>query len=138
MPPAILLALSGSEDAEAVTHRRQCLKVIRKGANEDGGWGPYVVAASEPFDTAVVMSRLAAHPERTRDQRDAETRPELFGGAAERRRQLAETTRPARAESYRPTAFDRRLGHPRAAGDRGKVVVIVYGIVPFDKRIDGS
>jgi hypothetical protein len=56
---AILLGLDGAIDAPAQSQRRRCLELIRKGQSKEGGWGPYVKAPPEPFDTAVVLLALA-------------------------------------------------------------------------------
>ena len=37
----------------------ECVEIIRRGQGENGGWGPFVTSAAEPFDTAVVL--LALH-----------------------------------------------------------------------------
>lgn len=38
---------------------RECLETIRKGQSEDGGWGPFVNAGPEVFDTALVVIALS-------------------------------------------------------------------------------
>jgi squalene cyclase len=58
---ATLLALEGDDDAAAL-QRKRCFDILRKGQSEDGGWGPYVSSASEPFDTAVVLLALKSLP----------------------------------------------------------------------------
>jgi hypothetical protein len=55
---AVLLALEGTDDADARARRQHCLELVRKGQARDGGWGPYVTAPPEPFDTAVVLLAL--------------------------------------------------------------------------------
>ncbi len=97
---AVLLALDGSDDADARARRRHCLELLRQGEATGGGWGPYVTSAPEPFDTAVVL--LALVP--LKDQ--AEYQPLLRRGRQfllARQRpdgSWPETTRPAGAESY--------------------------------------
>jgi hypothetical protein len=57
---ALLVAPRFQLAGEQQTH---CLGVIRAGAAETGGWGPYVNSPPEPFDTALVLiglSRIAA------------------------------------------------------------------------------
>jgi len=56
---AILLGLDGAVDSPARAQRRRCLELIRKGQSQEGGWGPYIKAPPEPFDTAVVLLALA-------------------------------------------------------------------------------
>ena len=36
----------------------ECVKMIRQGQSEDGGWGPFATSAPEPFDTALVLLAL--------------------------------------------------------------------------------
>lgn len=97
---AVVLALEGDDDPAARGQRRHCLELIRRGEARDGGWGPYVTSAPEPFDTAVVL--LALVP--LREQ--AEYRPLLRRGrqflVATQRPDGSwpETTRPPGAESY--------------------------------------
>jgi hypothetical protein len=55
---AVLLALEKSEDDAAVSQRKVCLSVIRKGESKEGGWGPYVNSSPEVFDTALVVVAL--------------------------------------------------------------------------------
>jgi hypothetical protein len=80
--------------------RRRALARLRAGQSDDGGWGPYVDAPPEPFDTALALLALAGlDPE-------AEARPMVARGraflAATQRDDGSwpETTRPAGAESY--------------------------------------
>jgi hypothetical protein len=97
---AVLLALDGSDDPDAGAQRQRCLELIRKGQGRDGGWGPYVNSAAEPFDTAVVV--LALSPQ----QKQAAVRPLVRRGRAfllSMQRpdgSWPETTRPAGGESY--------------------------------------
>jgi outer membrane protein assembly factor BamB len=97
---AVLLALEGADDTAARRQRQQGLELIRKGQDRDGGWGPFVNAASEPFDTAVVL--LALVP--VRDQPEWKERLEkgrAFLKAAQREDgSWPETTRPAGGQSY--------------------------------------
>lgn len=66
---AVLMALNVADDSRDAELRAQCLDVILKAQSADGGWGPYVISAPEPFDTAVVLLALtsgrsdAAHAE---------------------------------------------------------------------------
>jgi hypothetical protein len=96
---SILLGLEDAADANAQTQRRRCLALIRKGEAKDGGWGPYVTSAPEPFDTAVVLLALAR-------QAREENAPLLQRGRAflvstqRKDGSWPESTRPAGAESY--------------------------------------
>lgn len=86
-------ALSGEQT-------RRALALIREGEADEGGWGPYVTSAPEPFDTALVLLALAPR------LKDAEIAPLVRRGRVYLLRgQLddgswRETTRPAGAESY--------------------------------------
>ncbi len=97
---AVLLGLEGSNDAEAQAQRQKAWTLFRKGQSRDGGWGPYVNAPPESFDTALVLLALARLPE------SAEGKSLLQRGRAYLIvTQLPdgswpETTRPAGAESY--------------------------------------
>ena len=39
--------------------RRACLSIIRRGSRRTGGWGPYVTAAPQVFDTAMAVLALS-------------------------------------------------------------------------------
>ncbi len=99
---AVTLGLGTAGDDAANKQRATCLAIIKKGQAPDGGWGPYVTAPSEPFDTAVVMLALASlEPSLAKEWREAVER----GRAYLLKQQLPdgswpETTRPARQESY--------------------------------------
>lgn len=77
----------------AVSSRQDCVEMILRAQSSDGGWGPNPMAASEPFDTAVVLLALrdAKAVARGRAFLIARQRPD--GG-------WPETTRPAGAQSY--------------------------------------
>jgi hypothetical protein len=97
---ALLLGLADATDADAATKRNRCLALIRKAEAKEGGWGPYVTSASEPFDTAVVLIALARVPH------SAEVKDMLRRGRAnllstqQEDGSWKETTRPAGGESY--------------------------------------
>jgi len=97
---AALIALDAAAGDKSLSRRRECLDVLRKGESKNGGWGPFVNAAPEVFDTALVMLALGRGP------RTAEVTDWLRRGRAYLvRTQLPdgswpETTRPAGAESY--------------------------------------
>jgi hypothetical protein len=55
---AVVLGLEKADDPEAIAQRRRCLGLIRKGETSRGGWGPFVNAPAEPFDTAIVLLAL--------------------------------------------------------------------------------
>ncbi|MFO0950028.1 MAG: prenyltransferase/squalene oxidase repeat-containing protein [Isosphaeraceae bacterium] len=80
--------------------RTAALERLRAGQSDDGGWGPYVDAPPEAFDTALAMLALA------RQTPDAETRAMIARGRAyllanqNPDGSWSETTRPSGAESY--------------------------------------
>ncbi len=54
-----LLGLASDGGDAAGARRRQCLDVIRAGRSDDGGWGPFINAPPDVFDTAVVTMALS-------------------------------------------------------------------------------
>lgn len=93
---AVVLGLEGKTDAEALKKKRLCLDVIVKGEVPSGGWGPYVVSAPEPFDTALVLLALEAEGahDMTARGRTFLLESQLDDGS------WPETTRPAGQQSY--------------------------------------
>ncbi|MBY0397955.1 MAG: hypothetical protein K2X91_16000, partial [Thermoleophilia bacterium] len=78
----------------------QALATLRAGRSADGGWGPFVDAPPEPFDTALALIALARRPPTD------ESKGWIAAGRAYLARSQAddgswpETTRPAGLESY--------------------------------------
>lgn len=60
---AAVLGLDNAADAPARAVRQRSLEILKRGQGDDGGWGPYATAASEPFDTAVALLALRAFRE---------------------------------------------------------------------------
>ncbi len=54
---ATVLALELASDVMAENLRRNCLSILRTGQAPAGGWGPYVTAAPQVFDTAMAVLR---------------------------------------------------------------------------------
>lgn len=97
---AVLIALEESDDADARKQRQRCLELIRQGQARDGGWGPYLKAPPEPFDTALVLLALAMQRDDA-DLRERVRRGRAFLVALQRADgSWEETTRPAGATSY--------------------------------------
>jgi hypothetical protein len=97
---AVLLALAGATDPDAAAQRQRCLGLIRKGEAKGGGWGPYVNAAPEAFDTAVVLLALSRQEGREKLQ-PMITRGRAFLVSTQRKEgDWPATTRPPGAESY--------------------------------------
>lgn len=96
---AVILALDRGADAAAVELRRSCVDILRKGQSPDGGWGPYVTAAPQVFDTAMAVQALVLldRPE----FKDAIARGKAYLVSQQRPDgSWPETTRPADQESY--------------------------------------
>jgi hypothetical protein len=107
---AVVLGLGISEDVMGDKQRRQCLSILREGQSKDGGWGPFVSAAPQAFDTAVavlaltqlmVEPRLARSTYRAEELKDAVARGRAWLVSQQRSDgSWPETTRPANQESY--------------------------------------
>jgi hypothetical protein len=90
--------------------RRTCLSILRQGQSDAGGWGPYVSAAPQVFDTALAVLALSALEVEPRLARSAYRPEQLKEAIAKGKAYIAseqrpdgswpETTRPAGQESY--------------------------------------
>ena len=97
---AVLWGLEGMAGDAASAKRRQCLATIRQGQGKDGGWGPYVTAPAEAFDTALVVLALATNPaEKGVDEMRQRGRTYLIS-QQKQDGSWPETTRPTGGESY--------------------------------------
>jgi hypothetical protein len=97
---AVVLCLADLSTSAATTQRRRCLDLIRKGESKDGGWGPYVNSASEPFDTAVVLLALSHFPKEPGIKEMLGRGRRFLIKAQQEDGSWPETTRPAGAQSY--------------------------------------
>ena len=107
---ATVLALELASDVMADNLRRTCLQIIRQGQSPDGGWGPYVTAKPQVFDTAMVVQALSLLDVEPRLARSTYRPEELKEAIAKGKGYLVkqqraegswpETTRPADQESY--------------------------------------
>jgi hypothetical protein len=107
---ATVLALDLSSDVMAENLRRNCLSIIRTGQSPAGGWGPYVTAAPQVFDTALAVLALSSLAVEPRLARSTYRPEELKEAIANGKKYLVsqqrpdgswpETTRPANQESY--------------------------------------
>jgi hypothetical protein len=107
---ATVLALDLASDVMAETLRRNCLSIIRNGQSPAGGWGPFVTAAPQVFDTALAVLALSSLEVEPRLARSTYRPEELKEAIANGRKYLVsqqrpdgswpETTRPANQESY--------------------------------------
>jgi Prenyltransferase and squalene oxidase repeat len=107
---AVVLGLDVAEDVMAETLRAKCLGILREGQAPGGGWGPFVTAPAQVFDTAMAVLALNLMESDTRLARKV-YRPEELREAITRGRDYLvsqqkpdgswpETTRPAGQESY--------------------------------------
>jgi hypothetical protein len=107
---ATLLALDQAGDVMAENLRRDCLSIVRQGQAPTGGWGPYVTAAPQVFDTAIAVLALSSLETEPRLARSAYRPEQLKEAIANGKKYLVsqqrpdgswpETTRPADQESY--------------------------------------
>jgi hypothetical protein len=107
---ATVLALELASDVMAENLRRACLQIIRQGQSPDGGWGPYVTAKPQVFDTAIAVLALSMLDVEPRLARSTYRQEELKEAIAKGKAYLVsqqrpdgswpETTRPADQESY--------------------------------------
>jgi len=105
-----ILALELSSDVMAENLRRNCLSILRQGQSPEGGWGPYVTAAPQVFDTALAVLALSSLEPEPRLARSAYRPEELKDAIANGKKYIVsqqrpdgswpETTRPASQESY--------------------------------------
>lgn len=105
-----ILALELSSDVMAENLRRNCLSILRQGQSPEGGWGPYVTAAPQVFDTALAVLALSSLSPEPRLARSAYRPEELKEAIANGKKFIVsqqrpdgswpETTRPANQESY--------------------------------------
>ena len=105
-----VLALELASDVMADNLRRNALQIIRQGQSPDGGWGPYVTAKPQVFDTAMVVLALSVLDVEPRLARSTYRAEELKEAIAKGKAYLVsqqrsdgswpETTRPADQESY--------------------------------------
>jgi hypothetical protein len=107
---ATILALELSSDVMAENLRRNCLSILRQGQAPTGGWGPYVTAAPQVYDTALAVLALSSLEAEPRLARSAYRVEELKEAIANGKKFIVsqqrpdgswpETTRPANQESY--------------------------------------
>lgn len=107
---ATLLGLELASDVMAENLRRTCLSILRNGQSPAGGWGPYVTAAPQVFDTAMAVlalstldiePRLARSTYRPEELKEAVAKGKAYLVAQQRADgSWPETTRPADQESY--------------------------------------
>lgn len=107
---AVVLGLDVAEDVMAENLRATCLRIIREGQAPNGGWGPYVTAPAQVFDTAMALQalnlmesdvRLPRKVYRPEELRDAITRARDYLVSQQKADgSWPETTRPPDQVSY--------------------------------------
>jgi hypothetical protein len=107
---AVVLGLDVAEDVMAENLRANCLRILREGQAPGGGWGPFVTAQPQVFDTALAILALNVMDSDPRLARKVYRPEELREALARGRDYLAsqqrpdgswpETTRPADQDSY--------------------------------------
>lgn len=96
---SLLLGLETADDDAAQKQRERCLAIIKKGEDQQGGWGPYVSSSPEPFDTALIA--LALTPFTDHQTCDMRRRARAYLLSIQKPDgSWTETTRPAGEESY--------------------------------------
>ncbi len=96
---AVLWGVSGASDEPAAAQQRRCRDLLQRGQGDDGGWGPYLTSAPEPFDTALAILALQSEPDESAREaisrgQDYLVRLQQSDGS------WPETTRPLPRESY--------------------------------------
>jgi hypothetical protein len=107
---AVILGLDVAEDVMAENLRAKCLGILRDGQAPGGGWGPFVTAPPQVFDTAIAVLALGLMESDPRLARKVYRPEELREALARGRDYLVtrqrpdgswpETTRPADQDSY--------------------------------------
>jgi hypothetical protein len=97
---ALLLALDDLRGDASIELRKKCLQLVRQGQSKDGGWGPFVNSASEPFDTALVLLALTRQAQTPDVRKLLEAGRDFLIANQEKDGSWKETTRPRGAESY--------------------------------------
>jgi hypothetical protein len=97
---AVVIALAGNDDAAALALRERALALFGKGQSEDGGWGPFVNAPPEPFDTALVLLALSGLDGAAEAKAMSQRGRGYLIATQQADGSWLETTRPAGRESY--------------------------------------
>ncbi len=95
-----LMVVAAQRSPAASERRRPALDLLRRGQDDEGGWGPYVTSPPEPFDTALALLALAKSGDSDQVRRMI-TRGRAYLIAHQHDDgSWTETTRPPGAESY--------------------------------------
>jgi hypothetical protein len=96
---ATLWAPPPPNDPDTKERRERAIALLRKGQSPEGGWGPFVTSAPEPFDTALAVLALSREDEPSRKDMTKRGRAYLVARMQADGSWL-ETTRPPGGESY--------------------------------------
>jgi hypothetical protein len=95
-----LMAAAAVGSAAAAERRHTALDLLRRGQDDEGGWGPYVTSPPEPFDTALVLLALAKSGDSDQVRRMVARGRAFLIAHQHDDGSWTETTRPPGAESY--------------------------------------
>jgi hypothetical protein len=96
----LLLAFADENDEAAQRKRTECLALLRRAQTGDGGWGPFVDAPPEGFDTAMALLALASWRKQA-EWKEALQRGRSFLVAQQQADgSWPPTTRPSGSDSY--------------------------------------
>jgi hypothetical protein len=95
-----LLGLEHVNNAPAQEQRDELIKLLATAQDESGGWGPYVNAAPEPFDTAIAVLALSHQKANAARNRSIARGRQFLIDVQLDDGSWPETTRPANAVSY--------------------------------------
>jgi len=96
---AVLFA-DDSESAPKPDPRAKSVELLRRAQSEDGGWGPFVNAPSEVFDTALALIALSRGGDRESRKPILERGRAYLASRQSEDGSWPETTRPSGGESY--------------------------------------
>ena len=95
-----LMAVAPLDSHATADRRRTALELLRRGQDDEGGWGPFVTSSPEPFDTALVLLALAKSGDSDEVRRMIARGRAFLIAHQHDDGSWTETTRPPGAESY--------------------------------------
>ena len=98
---SVRLLATGTVDAPAADERRRsALDLLRRGQDDEGGWGPYVTSPPEPFDTALALLGLTKSGDSDQVRRMIARGRAFLIARQHEDGSWTETTRPPGGDSY--------------------------------------